>query len=61
MPPGRLQEGSEATVMDGRRGPWNLLRDQPDDGERRPTSGDSGWTLLQGELCKFMNFYILNH
>ena len=34
VPPGRLQEGSEATVMDGRRGPWILLRNQPDDRER---------------------------
>ena len=34
MPPGRLWEGSEATVMDGRRGPRNRLQDQPDDRER---------------------------
>ena len=34
MPPGHLWEGNEATVMDGRRGPWNLLQNQPDDRER---------------------------
>ena len=35
VPPGHLQEGDEATMMDGRRGPWNLLlQNQPDDRER---------------------------
>ena len=31
VPPGHLWEENEATVMDGRRGPWNPLQDQPDD------------------------------
>ena len=34
VPPGRLWEGSEATVMDRRRWPRNLLRNQPDGRER---------------------------
>ena len=34
VPPGRLREGNEATMMDRRRGLWNLLWDQPDDRER---------------------------
>ena len=56
MPQGRLWEGNEATVMDGRRGPWNLLW-----ASQMMERDDQPVETLDGPLFKanFVNYELL--